>query len=1098
MNITALFIRRPVATILLTIGIMLFGILGFFHMPVAELPNMSFPIIQVMAQMPGANPEVMSSTVAAPLERYLGTISGLKQMFSQSGSGFSAIILEFDFSRNIDGAKRDVEAAIQASRAALPTNLRSNPTYRAFNPAGQPIFLLALTSKTYTPAEIYQATNLIIAQKLSQISGVGDIDLSGAAMPAVRVELEPGKLASYGIGVEDVRAALAGANANAPKGYFNVGPVRYQIATNDQATKAQQFGNLVIAYRNGQAVRLDDVAKVENSVENVDNAGLYNGMPAVLVIIRPSPGANVIKTVDAIKAALPSLQAALPPTIKTHVLIDNSVSVRASVGDTERTMFIAMILVVGVVFLFLRSPRATLIPGLAVPVSIIGALGPMYLLGFSVDNFSLMALTVASGFVVDDAVVMTENIMRHIENGMPPKQAALLGGQEVAFTVLSMSCSLIAVFLPILLLPGFLGILLREFAGTIIITILISLLVSITTTPMLCALFLKSHAQEERTEHPFRKMLEQFFDDVKHGYEKSLRWALEHSKFIGILFFVAIVLNFVLLAVVPKALFPVQNTDLLIGTMQADQSTSFAAMKARLIRAETIIKANPNVETVSGFTGGRSTNSAFFFVRLKSANKRKLTAQQIVAQLRKPLAHIVGAQTYLSTGGGASAGSNGRQSNATYQYTFTSDNYADLKTWVPRIIKVLKKDKDIVDVNSDMQDGGLETNITINRADAARYGLTPEEVDQTLYDAFGQRVVSTIYEEQNQYAVVMEFAPRYQQTPADLARIYVTPTGGWASGTELTQLAAGSILSGTVSASSQTATIAQDSATNQAINSITGGRNSSAGTAVSTNQETMVPLAAFASIKPGLMPVTINHQDRETSATLSFSLPPGVALGTADAQISNIIAELDVPTTIKGGFAGEAQELQTSKSREPYVFLAALATVYIVLGILYESTIHPLTILSTVPSAGVGATLLLLMLDVPMSVVALIGLILLIGIVMKNAILMVDFALALQRRENVAPEEAIFKAAILRFRPILMTTFAAALGAVPLAVGVGEGGALREPLGLTIIGGLLASQALTLYTTPVLYLWLERLAIKLRGGRDHTLPRAGSIVEDQP
>lgn len=1098
MNMTALFIRRPVATILLTIGIMLFGVLGFLRMPVAPLPSMEFPIIQVMARMPGANPATMAATVAAPLERYLGSISGVQQMFSESGVGYSAVILEFDFNRNINGAERDVEAAIQASRAALPTSLRSNPEYRAFNPAGIPIFIMALSSKTYSPAQIYNSANLIISQKLSQIPGVGEIDLSGAAMPAVRVELNPGKLASYGIGVEDVRAALAAANANAPKGYFNVGPLRYQIYTNDQATQADQYKNLVIAYRNGQAVRLDDVASVENSTENTQNAGLFDGQPDVLVVVHSSPNANIIQTVDAIKSALPDLQKALPAAVKTHIFMDRSQSIRASVGDTERTMFIAMLLVVAVVFLFLRSPRATLIPGLAVPVSIIGSFGPMYLLGFSVDILSLMALTVASGFVVDDAVVVTENIMRHLEAGMSPMDAALRGGREVSFTVLSMSLSLIAVFLPILLLPGFLGILLREFAATIIITIIISLLVSLTATPMLCAWLLRPHEFEERQPHPLRLALERLFDNTKLAYEQSLRWALRHSKLVGFSFIATIVLNFVLLGVVPKDLFPVENTSLLMGRMEADQTTSFAAMKARMTEAQKIIASNPNVQSVTSFTGGRATNSASFFITLKPMDKRSLTSQAVIQQLRQPLSHIVGARTFLTSAGDFGGQSNGRQSDATYQYTLTSDDFSDLQTWTPRIVAALQKQKDLLDVNSDLQAGGLETDITINRANAALYGLTPAEIDETLYDAFGQRVVSTIYEEQNQYGVVMEFAPRYQQTPADLSRIYITAEGGLASGTQTTQLAAGSISNSTASASSQTASVAQDSATNRAINSITGGRNSSSGAAVSTNAESMIPLSAIASIQPGTTPVVINHQGRETAATISFSLPPGVSLGAASKEVKQTMESLDVPLSIKGGFEGEAADFQTTQSREPYVFLAAFATVYIVLGILYESTIHPLTILSTVPSAGVGATLFLLMLNKPMTVVALIGLILLVGIVMKNAILMVDFALALQRSENMSPEEAIFKAASLRFRPILMTTFAAVLGAVPLALALGQGGALRQPLGLTIIGGLLASQALTLYTTPVLYLWLERLGTKLRGGSDHTAPRAGSVVEDQP
>ena len=1092
MSISSIFIMRPVATILLTIGIALSGMLAFTRMPVAPLPQIAFPTIQVEANMAGASPDTMASTVAGPLERHLGAISDVTEMTSQSGVGSTRIVLQFGLDRDINGAARDVEAAIQAARADLPTTLRANPTYHEFNPADAPIMVLALTSDTMTPAQLYDAADTLLGQQFSQISGVGEVELGGSALPAVRVELQPGPLTKYGIGLEDVRAALAAANANSPKGYFDIGPTRYQLYTNDQATIAAQYRNLVVAYRNGQAVKLSSVADVQNSVENTQNAGLYNGQRAVLAIIHATPTANIIKTVDAIKAMLPQVRAALPPSVKIGIAMDRSQSIRAAVDDTERSLFIAVLLVVAVVFIFLRSPRATLIPGLAVPVSILGTFGPMYLLGFSIDNLSLMALTIATGFVVDDAVVVTENTMRHLEDGMEPLQAALRGAAEVSFTVLSMSLSLIAVFLPILLMPGLLGMLFKEFAETLSITILISLLVSLTTTPMLCALLLRQRT-DARKPHRWLDAMERGFTRTRDGYERSLRWALRHSRLVGAGFLLTIILNIALFVIVPKGFFPEQDTGLMIGTMQADQSTSFASMKAKMTTAEAVILEDPAVASASGFTGGHSTNSAFLFVTLKPLSERHLSAANIVARLRPKLAKIAGAQTFLVPAQDLRVG--GRQSNAEYQYTLTADRSADLELWVPKIVAALKQDKALVDVNSDLQNGGLETDIKIERKQAARFGLTPQEIDATLYDAFGQRSVSTIYNELNQYEVVMEFAPRYQQTPADLSRIYVSTAGGKASGTGGTQLSAGSVSSGTTAAASQTASVALDSATNAAINAISGSKNSSSGAAVSTNQETMVPLSAVATISTGTTPISVNHQGGQIAATISFSLPPGVALSTAAAEIQKTMSNLDVPLSIKGGFAGTAAVFKSTTASEPLIILAALAAVYIVLGILYESTIHPLTILSTIPSAGVGATLFLLILNTPLTIIALIGVILLIGIVKKNAILMIDFALALQRGEGIAPDEAIFRAAILRFRPILMTTFAAMLGALPLAIGIGQGASLRQPLGLTIIGGLFVSQALTLYTTPVLYLWLERLGIKLRGGEDRVAPRAGSIVE---
>ncbi len=1096
MNLSAIFIRRPVATTLLTIGIALSGALAYFKLPVAPLPNIAFPTIQVQAQMAGASPDTMAATVAEPLERHLGTIADVTEMTSQSGVGTTRITLQFGLDRNIDGAARDVEAAIQAARADLPTALRSNPTYAKFNPADAPIMVLALTSKTMTPGQLYDSADSVLEQQFSQVSGVGSVELGGAALPAVRVELEPGPLNKYGIGLEDVRAALAAANANSPKGYFDVGSQRYQIYTNDQATVAAQYRDLVIAYRNGQAVKLSDVAEVDNSVENLQNAGLYNSKAAVLVIIHPSPSANVIQTVDQLRGLLPGLRAALPPSINYGIALDRSQSIRAAIADTERTLFIAVLLVVAVVFVFLRSPRATLIPGLAVPISIIGTFGPMYLLGFSLDNLSLMALTISTGFVVDDAVVVVENTMRHLEDGMEPMEAALRGGSEVSFTVLSMSLSLIAVFLPILLMPGLLGRLFQEFAETLSITILISLLVSLTTTPMLCALLLRHEVAKKRPNW-FMRWIENSFNAAHRGYERSLTWALRHARVVGLGLVLTVILNVVLFVIVPKGFFPEQDTGLIIGTVQADQSISFAAMKQKLTQLQTIVQDDPGVASVAGYTGGRATNNGFLFITLKPLAQRHASATAIVARLRRPLAKIAGAQTFLVPAQDLRVG--GRQSNAEYQYTLQSDDAAALTSWVPKIVAALSKEGTLADVSSDLQQGGLETEVQINRAQASRLDVTPSEIDNTLYDAFGQRTVSTIYNQLNQYEVVMELAPKYQQTPVDLSRIYVSTSGGKANGVSATNAPAGTVVASTSSASAASgeATVALDSATNQAINSIasSGKSSASSGTAVSTDAETMVPLSAFATYAPGTTPISVNHQGGRVAATISFNLPAGVALGTASAAIEKTMSDLDVPLTITGSFAGTAAAFQSSLSTEPLLILAALTAVYIVLGILYESTIHPLTILSTIPSAGIGATLFLLILNTPLTIIALIGVILLIGIVKKNAILMIDFALQLERGENLPPEEAIFKAAMLRFRPILMTTFAAILGGVPLAIGLGQGASLRQPLGITIIGGLIVSQMLTLYTTPVVYLYLDRLGMRVRGGADRAAPRAGGIVE---
>jgi multidrug efflux pump len=1082
MNLSAIFIRRPVATTLMTIGIALSGLLAFFRMPVAPLPNISFPTIQVMAMMAGASPTVMAQTVAEPLERHLGIIADVTEMTSTSGVGNARITLQFGLDRDINGAARDVEAAIQAARADLPTSLRSNPSYNKFNPASAPIMILALTSDTLTPGQLYDSADTLLEQQFSQISGIGDVELGGSALPAVRVDLQPGPLNSYGIGLEDVRAALAAANADSPKGYIEDRGQRFQLYANDQATIAAQYRDLVIAYRNRSAVHLSDVATVSNSVENVDNAGIFNGKSAVLVVLHPSPTANVIQTVDQVKAMLPRLEAALPPSIQVHVALDRSISIRGALSDTEATLFIAILLVIAVVFVFLRSGRATLIPGIAVPVSIIGSFGPMYLLGFNIDNLSLMALTISTGFVVDDAVVVVENTYRHLEDGMEPYAAAMRGAAEVSFTVLSMSLSLIAVFLPILLMPGLVGRLFREFAETLSITILISLLISLTLTPMLCARFLRHVAAPAKPPNRLIRGLESGLAWLLDEYRSSLAWALRHTGIVGIVLLLTIALNVYLFIVVPKGFFPEQDNGLIIGSVQADQSISFAAMKRKMTQLQNIVQRDKGVATVAGFTGGRSTNSGFIFITLKPLAQRSGSATQIVARLRKPLAAIPGAQLFMVPAQDLQVGA--RQGNSEYQYTLTSSDSTALYQWVPKIVAALQSQKQLLDVNSDLQQGGLETDVTINRPVASAYGITPQQIDSTLYDAYGQRSVSTIYNALNQYEVIMELAPQYLQTPDMLRQIYVSTSGGTASGASQTNFAAGTVVSSTrgTPAASTTASVASDSATNAALNSIaaSGKSSASSGAAVSTGKETMIPLAAVASYAPGTTPISVDHQSGQLASTISFNLPEGVALGAAATLIQKTMSDLDVPVVIHGQFAGAAAAFQSSQSSEPLLIMAALAAVYIVLGILYESTIHPITIISTIPSAGIGALLLLLLLDTPLTIIALIGIILLIGIVKKNAILMIDFALQLERSEHLPPEEAIFKAAVLRFRPIMMTTFAAILGALPLAIALGQGASLRQPLGLTIIGGLIVSQVLTLYTTPVVYVFMDRLGTRLR------------------
>ena len=1087
MSIPSLFIRRPVATTLLAIAIALSGLLAYFHLPVAPLPNVTFPVIVVQASMAGASPEIMAATVAEPLERRLATIAGVTELTSTNTVGSSMVVVQFALNREINGAARDVEAGIQAARADLPSTLRNNPTYREYNPADSPIIILALTSSTLTTAQLYDSADTIIQQQLSQISGVGQITLGGSALPSVRVELEPDKLDSYGIGLEDVRAAIGAANADSAKGYINQGDQRYEVISNDQASKAADYRDLVIAYRNGAAVLLHDVADVEDSNENIRNAGLYNNTPTVGVIVFPLPGANIIKTVAQIKKVLPSVEATLPPNIQVHIALDRSQSVTAAVGDTERSLFIAVLLVIGVVFVFLQSPRATLIPAAVLPLSILGTFGPMYLLGYSIDNLSLMALTIATGFVVDDAVVVLENIVRHIDAGMDVREAALLGSAEVSFTVISMSLSLIAVFIPILLMPGIVGLLFHEFAVTLSIAILFSLLISLTVTPTMCA-YLLARGDALHSKARWAVWAEAQFERFKNAYSRSLAAVLDHSLLVILLLIGLIVLNVFLFKLVPSTFFPEQDNGLLMGQIIADQSISFPAMKKKLEQLQDIVQSDPAVASVIGFTGTRALNNANVYVELKPLAARHLSADQVVQRLRPKLNQVTGARLFLQAVQDLHIG--GRQSAAEYQYTLTSDDTAALNSWTPKLVTELGKYRDeLVDVNSDMQQNGLQTFVNIARTTAARYGFAPNQVDNVLYDAFGQRTVSTIFNPYNQYFVVMEVAPKYWQYPQMLDRMYFSSAAGNPTGTQQTQAQGGTVsgvtpytaVAATRSATSSTNSLNSSAQANAVTNSISNSKGgSSTGSADSTAAETMVPLPAFATYLNNHTATQVNHQSGLLAATISFNLPPGGSLSKASTSIDTAMRNLGMPASIRGSFAGAGQVYAQSMSTMPLLILAAFAAVYIVLGILYENTIHPITILSTLPSAGIGATLALLIFGTPFSVIALIGIILLIGIVKKNAIMMIDVAIHMQREQKIEAQRAIHDAAVLRLRPIMMTTAAAVLGALPLAIGIGQGASLRQPLGITVMGGLILSQVFTLYTTPVIYLYLDRLRVRLR------------------
>jgi multidrug efflux pump len=1026
MNISAPFIARPVATTLMTIGLALAGALCFQLLPIAPLPQVDFPTISVSASLPGASPETMAATVATPLERGLGAIAGISQITSRSSLGNSNIILQFDLSRDINGAARDVQAAINASRTLLPSGLPSNPSYRKVNPADAPIMILSLTSATLTRGQMYDAASTVLAQRLSQVAGVGQVGVSGGALPAVRVELNPDKLAANGIALDSVRTAITATNANRPKGSVEGGGRYWQIGANDQARVAAEYGAIMLAYRNGAAVRLRDVADVVDSVQDVRNYGAANGKPAILLFVQKEPGANIIETVQRVRELLPRLTGSIPQAIDLDVISDRTPTIRASLREVERAMAIAVGLVILVVLLFLRSWRATLIPAVAVPVSLAGTFGVMYLCGYSLDNLSAMALTVATGFVVDDAIVVLENITRYIEKGLSPRQAAYEGAREIGFTVVSISLSLVAVFIPILMMGGVVGRLFREFAVVLSASILVSMLVSLTTTPMMAAQLLKARAPK-RVPGRLGRLSARVHAGVTRGYRRSLIWTLRHQP-VALLALVAVVaLNVHLYATIPKTFFPQQDTGAIFGGVQADQGSSFQIMRQRLDTFMTILREDPAVRNVNGFTGGGQRNSANFFVTLKPLAERKVSADAVVARLRDRLSHEPGANLFLVPVQDIRIG--GRQSNAQYQYTLQADELEDLRTWEPRVRNALSLLPELTDVNTDQQDKGLQTSLVIDRDAAARLGVTVATVDTTLNNAFGQRQVGVIYNPLNQYRVVMELAPEFLQGPETLKRLYVTSKTG-----------------------------------------------------------DQVPLSAIARVETTNTPLAVSHQSGTPASTISFNLPLGVSLSQATDAINSAMAELGVPVSVRGSFEGTANAFQQSLASQPWLIAAAIIAIYLVLGMLYESLVHPITILSTLPSAGVGALLALMLFNTEFSIIALIGVILLIGIVKKNAIMMIDFAISRQRLGQTSAAIAIYRAACLRVRPILMTTMAAIFGAVPLALGTGDGAELRQPLGIAIVGGLILSQLLTLYTTPVVFVCMDRLRWRTRPTRTALSP----------
>jgi multidrug efflux pump len=1014
MNLSAHFIARPVGTTLLAVAVAITGAIAFGVLPVAPLPQVDFPTISVSASLPGASAEIMASSVATPLERQFSHIAGVDEMTSASSLGSTQVTLQFDLSRDIDGAARDVEAAINASRSYLPANLPGNPTYRKVNPADSPVMILGLTSDKYAPAQMYDAASTVIEQKLSQISGVGQINLGGGALPAVRVEANPTQLANYGLSLANLQTVLSAQNAHLPKGQLSNGDVSADILANDQITRAAQYRDLVVGYSNGAAVRLSDVADVTDSVQNVRAAGYLNGKHAVMLIIFRQPGANIIQTVDSIRAALPMIKASISTGIDITVVLDRTTTIRASVSDVERTLLTSTALVVIVVFLFLRNLRSTFIPGIAMPVSLIGTFAIMYLFGYSIDNLSLMALTIATGFVVDDAIVVMENITRHVEAGMKPMDAALKGAEEIGSTVFTISISLVAVFIPLLLMGGIVGRLFREFAVTLSAAILVSMVVSLTLTPMMCAYLLRHPEQESRGR--FYRLSERTFDGMLAFYRRSLHWVLDHPRLTLAALLCTVALNVVLVIFIPKGFFPQQDTGLLGGGVQGRQDTSFGVMDQSIRQIEGVVTADPAVANVIGFTGGGATNTGNVFVALKPLKQRKVSAAQVINRLRPKLNRLPVASVYLQANQDLRIG--GRSSNAMYQYTMESDNVNDLIKWGPTLVEQMKKLPGFQDVNSDQQNGGLDELLTYDRVTAARFGLTTQQLDSALYGAFGQSEVSVIYQPLNYYYVVLEVAPEFSQGPEGLKSLYLPTSGGGA-----------------------------------------------------------IPLSAVASGYPTTTALAINHTGLFPSVTASFNLAPNVSLSQGVASIARMQARMGAPTTIQGFFAGTLQAYQQSLRTEPILVITALLSVFIVLGVLYESLVHPLTIISSLPPASVGAMLALILFREDLNVISIIGVVLLIGLVKKNAIMMIDFALQAERGDGMKTEDAIFEACMLRFRPILMTTMAALFGAIPLAFGTGTGSELRRPLGIVIIGGLIVSQMLTLYTTPVVYLYMDRFSV---------------------
>lgn len=1073
MNLSSPFVKRPIATVLLTCGLALAGIGAFFVLPVAPLPQVDFPVISVNANLPGASPATMASSVSTPLERHLGVIAGVNEMTSQSNTGSSSVTLQFDLNRNVDAVAREVQAAINASRVDLPATLRSNPTYRKANTSGMPVMILALTSKTKTPGQIFDAVSNTVLQRLSQVTGVGDVELGGSSLPAVRVELNPYALNRYGLSMEDVRAAIQATNANRPRGALQGDGRRLQIYTESaHATggrSAADYRNLVVGWRNDTAIRLQDVAQVVDGVEDQNNLGLFNGQPAIVVILRSQAGANVIETVDSVRAQLPLLQAQLPSDVKIEVASDSTNSIRSSLHEIEITLVISVLLVVFVVSAFLRSLRATIVPAVATVVSLLGTFGVMYLLGFSLNNLSLMALTVATGFVVDDAIVVLENTTRHIEAGMDRFKAALLGAREVGFTVLSISLSLIAVFIPLLFMGGQFGALFKEFAITLSAAVMISLVVSLTTTPMMCAWLLKPGHTHAAPAGPVARFFERGFNAILKGYEHSLDWALSSVWLVMLSLVFVIGLNFYLFAAIPKGGFPQQDTGQISGGIRADQSISFQAMQGKLKQLVNIIKDDPDVATVVGFTGGRRAGGGFMFINLKPASQRSVAGQAVIARLRPKLAKVTGVSLFLSPVQDLRAG--GRQANANYQYTLKSDNQADLKKWASRLAEAMKTQPALTDVDTDQAENGVETFVTIDKASASRLGLSAKDIDNALYNSFGQRQVATIYSELNQYHVIMEVPREFARSPEALKDVYV-PSKGLPAPSASNPNGAPVAQTVSTSANGATTTTASTTPANVAAPAV---KDASSGSALSTTATTMVPLSAIATFAEGSTATAINHQDGELATTIAFNLQAGKSLSDAAAQIKDAEAEIGMPNNVRGSFQGSAKAAQDSNKSLPLLILAAVVVIYIVLGILYESLVHPVTVLTTLPSAGVGAVLALLIFKMEFSTISLIGIFLLIGIVKKNAILIIDFALEAERSRGLTPREAVREACLLRFRPILMTTLAAALGALPLAIGFGEGSELRQPLGVAIIGGLIASQILTLLTTPVVYLLMDKL-----------------------